>query len=101
MLGDPEMPRVGATTNRALPSSAGESNLVKMGFLVCKLDPNDNSGFVYGDFTDLPNGSILFYFAEIETVEDWGCGTAVFRRFCLGKYIGIDGSKTPFASRVK
>jgi hypothetical protein len=34
-------------------------------------------------------------------VEDWGCGGGGFRRFCLSpRYIGLDGSKTPFADKI-
>jgi len=102
MSGDPETPHVqpviGVTTNQRLPSSSEQSNLGKWDSWYAGLDPNDNSGFVYGDLTTYLMAAS--YFAEIEAVEDWGCGTAVFRRFCLGKYIGIDGSKTPFASRI-
>lgn len=33
-------------------------------------------------------------------VEDWGCGTGGFKRIHQGKYVGIDGSYTPFVDKV-
>jgi hypothetical protein len=32
------------------------------------------------------------------TVEDWGCGSGVFSKFCKNA-IGIDGSNSPFATK--
>lgn len=40
------------------------------------------------------------FLADCETVEDWGCGTCGFKEHCKGKYIGVDGSKTPFTDVV-
>ncbi|MGB7886409.1 MAG: hypothetical protein WBL55_08300, partial [Xanthobacteraceae bacterium] len=41
------------------------------------------------------------YFADVEEVEDWGCGGGAFRTFCLSpRYVGLDGSKTPFADKI-
>ncbi len=40
------------------------------------------------------------FLADVDEVEDWGCGTGAFRRFCKTKYIGIDGSKTPYADKI-
>jgi hypothetical protein len=40
------------------------------------------------------------FLADVEEVEDWGCGKGGFRQFCLAKYVGIDGSNTPFADKV-
>jgi hypothetical protein len=36
------------------------------------------------------------------TIEDWGCGKGGFRPWCPpnARYIGIDGSATPFADRT-
>ena len=33
-------------------------------------------------------------------IEDWGCGTGAFKRLHQGAYIGIDGSRTPFADKI-
>jgi hypothetical protein len=100
MSGDPDTRHAQpiSTTKQHLPTSAEESNLGKWDSWYAELDRNNNSGFVYGDLTTYLMAAS--FFAEIETVEDWGCGTAVFRRFYSGKYIGIDGSKTPFASQI-
>ena len=38
--------------------------------------------------------------SDIKTVEDWGCGVGGFKKFYKGKYIGIDGSKTPFTDKI-
>jgi hypothetical protein len=40
------------------------------------------------------------FMAEVGEVEDWGCGAGGFKRFRHGKYVGIDGSKTPFADKI-
>lgn len=37
---------------------------------------------------------------DLDTVEDWGCGTGSFKKYCKGKYVGIDGSKTPWSDKV-
>ena len=40
------------------------------------------------------------FLVDIDELEDWGCGEADFKRFYRGKYIGLDGSRTPFADRT-
>jgi hypothetical protein len=40
------------------------------------------------------------FLADVQKVEDWGCGTGGFKEFCSPEYVGIDGSKSPFADRV-
>jgi hypothetical protein len=41
------------------------------------------------------------FLADVDEVEDWGCGGGGFRHFCLSpRYIGLDGSKTPFADKI-
>lgn len=40
------------------------------------------------------------FFSDIDTVEDWGCGRGGFKIFCLGQYVGVDGSRTPFADKI-
>lgn len=39
------------------------------------------------------------YLADCEKVEDWGCGKGWFSKFRPDS-VGIDGSQSPFASRV-
>ena len=33
-------------------------------------------------------------------IEDWGCGRGGFRAYCPGNYIGVDGSRTPYATKI-
>lgn len=40
------------------------------------------------------------FLADLDLVEDWGCGSGGFRYFCKTKYVGVDGSATPFADRI-
>lgn len=40
------------------------------------------------------------FMADIDEVEDWGCGTGGFKRFYKGKYTGIDGSANPFVDKI-
>src|SRR4051794_32584940 len=41
------------------------------------------------------------FLADIDEVEDWGCGGGGFRKFCISpRYIGLDGSKTPHADKI-
>jgi hypothetical protein len=58
----------------------------------------DIGAFRYGD-TETYTMAAKFL-ADIKEVEDWGCGLGGFKRFYKGKYIGIDGSKTPFTDKV-
>lgn len=58
------------------------------------------SSFRYGDTETY---SICYnWLQDCDRVEDWGCGTGGFKRFFKTespKYIGIDGSVTPFADK--
>jgi hypothetical protein len=60
---------------------------------------NDIGSFKYGDTITYSLG--YNYLESCDKIEDWGCGTGGFKRLfnsCdLNKYIGIDGSKTPFS----
>ncbi len=40
------------------------------------------------------------FLAGCEEIEDWGCGRGGFRPYCTGTYIGVDGSHTPYASKI-
>jgi len=60
-------------------------------------DP-ETGGIRYGDgVTYLMAAAFL---ADMTDIEDWGCGTGAFRQFCQTKYVGIDGSRTPFADHI-
>jgi hypothetical protein len=52
----------------------------------------------YGDLTTYYMAAS--FLADCAAVEDWGCGAGGFSPFCRGEYIGVDGSETPFASRI-
>ena len=53
--------------------------------------------FCYGNTITYPLGEDFLSGME---VEDWGCGTGGFKRLHRGKYLGIDGSKTPFVDKL-
>jgi hypothetical protein len=64
------------------------------------LSPNNLGSFRYGNTVTYEYG---YKFLETcDKIEDWGCGTGGFKVFFinnnnLNRYIGVDGSKTPFA----
>ena len=55
-------------------------------------------GTMYGNATTYYMAAA--FLTGCAAVEDWGCGTGGFKRFCPGEYIGLDGSQTPYASKV-
>ena len=54
--------------------------------------------FSYGDGTTYLMAAA--FLADVDVVEDWGCGTGLFKRYCRTKYVGLDGSQTPFADQI-
>lgn len=40
------------------------------------------------------------FLADMNEVEDWGCGGGGFRKFCKTAYIGVDGTKNKFVDTV-
>ncbi|MEA2904614.1 MAG: hypothetical protein QOI12_2001 [Alphaproteobacteria bacterium] len=62
------------------------------------VSPDELGKHLYGDATTYLMAAA--FMADIEEVEDWGCGTGGFRRFYQGKYTGLDGSQTPFADKI-
>jgi hypothetical protein len=62
------------------------------------VDPTTPSSFRYGD--TITYRMAAAFLADVSEVEDWGCGTAGFKRFYRGKYVGVDGSQTPFADKI-
>jgi hypothetical protein len=54
--------------------------------------------FHYGDTVTYRMAAA--FLADVIEVEDWGCGAGGFKRFCRARYVGLDGSKTPFADRI-
>ncbi len=41
------------------------------------------------------------FLADVDTIEDWGCGSGGFRLFCRSSsYVGVDGSESPFVDKI-
>lgn len=40
------------------------------------------------------------FLSDMEEIEDWGCGTGSFKKYFKGRYVGVDGSKTPWSDKV-
>jgi hypothetical protein len=68
------------------------------------LDPNHASAFRYSDTETYQIGAD--YLRDCKVIEDWGCGAGNFRNYINNinnvdsnsiRYIGLDGSNTPFA----
>lgn len=57
-----------------------------------------DSPWPYGDTESYRIGAE--YLADCDVVEDWGCGAGWFTRFRTHGYVGVDGSQSPFATRV-
>src|SRR5437868_13881510 len=75
------------------------SNLGKWDVWYQDLNDDRNVLGLYGDsITYLMASAFL---SDLPQVEDWGCGAGGFRRFCVSDhYIGVDGSRTPFADHI-
>lgn len=57
---------------------------------------------VYGDATTARVAGGYLNREDIQTVEDWGCGLGGFKH-CIGaaqRYVGIDGSRSPYADLI-
>jgi hypothetical protein len=78
--------------------SSRDSNVGKWDRWYRKLSPLRENPILYGDPTTYLMAAA--FLADMEEVEDWGCGAGGFRRFCQTKYIGVDGSRTPFADKI-
>jgi hypothetical protein len=62
------------------------------------LQPGQENIALYGEA--LTYRMAAAFLADVEDVEDWGCGKGGFRLFCQSKYKGIDGSTTPYADQI-
>ena len=62
------------------------------------LQPGHENVALYGEA--LTYRMAAAFLADVEDVEDWGCGKGGFRLFCQSKYKGIDGSRTPHAEVI-
>jgi hypothetical protein len=74
------------------------SNVGKWNDWYRNVDPNTPGSFRYGDTVTYRMAAA--FFVGVPEVEDWGCGTAGLKRFYQGKYVGVDGSQTPFANKI-
>jgi hypothetical protein len=74
------------------------SNLGKWDQWYENSDSQAMGAFRYGDTVTYRMAAA--FMVDIEVLEDWGCGAGGFKRFYRGKYIGVDGSRTPFADRI-
>lgn len=74
------------------------SNMGKWDGWYKNISPQDMGAFRYGDTVTYRMASS--FLADLDEVEDWGCGAGGFRRFCVSRYRGVDGSKTPFADQI-
>jgi hypothetical protein len=74
------------------------SNLGKWNEWYKDLTPQDMGSFRYGDTVTYLMASA--FLADVSDVEDWGCGAGGFRRYRRKGYVGVDGSRTPFADRI-
>ncbi len=75
------------------------SNVGKWDGWYRNLSAANQDAVLYGDaVTYLMAAAFL---ADVDEVEDWGCGGGGFRHFCVSsRYVGLDGSKTPFADKI-
>jgi hypothetical protein len=75
-----------------------DSNIGKWDHWYEHVDPEVMSAFRYADTVTYSMAAA--FMVDVQKVEDWGCGTGGFKRFYRGNYVGIDGSRTPFADKI-
>lgn len=75
---------------------ASDTNFGKWNTWYENLDPEKPSK--YGD--RITYRLAAAFLSGCREIEDWGCGRGGFRSFSPGRYIGVDGSKTPFADKI-
>ena len=80
------------------PDASGHATMGKWNSWYKGLKPGDENAVLYGD--PLTYWMAASYLADVDEIEDWGCGKGGFRLFYQGHYIGIDGSNTPFAAKT-
>lgn len=76
-----------------------DSNLGKWDVWYKDLTDEDGhiGGFYYANTITF---QLAAAFLDVDQVEDWGCGTGTFKGYFDGKYVGVDGSKTPWSDKV-
>jgi hypothetical protein len=84
--------------DKEIESGKKTSNVGKWDAWYGGVDPASPHACQYGDtVTYLMAASFMM---DVGEVEDWGCGAGGFKRFYRGRYIGLDGSKTPIAEKI-
>jgi hypothetical protein len=78
--------------------NADDSNLGKWNSWYAGVTLDDIGAFRYSD-TETYQMAAEFL-SDLDSVEDWGCGTGGFKRVCKSPYVGLDGSNTPFADKI-
>ncbi len=61
-------------------------------------DVDTMGAFAYGDTVTYQLAAD--FLADMDEVEDWGCGTGGFKRLYKGRYSGLDGSDNPFVDKI-
>jgi hypothetical protein len=85
-------------SNPFLGNSVAETNVGKWNDWYANYSRSPEGVRLYGDPTTYLLAAA--FSADAEEVEDWGCGLGGFRQYCLTKYRGLDGSRTPFADQI-
>lgn len=81
-------------SNLARDITSGYSNLGKWDLYYHDLKHER----LYGD--EITYQLAADFLADVGEVEDWGCGSGGFRKFCTARYTGVDGSVTPYADKI-
>jgi len=61
------------------------------------IEDNPGRQNLYGDTPSYKIGAD--FLSDCKQIEDWGCGAGGFKKYRELGYTGIDGSKTPYASK--
>jgi hypothetical protein len=94
MIGNHIKHRIIRLTNYVRDVASGHSNYGKWDLYYHDLSHEQ----LYGD--EITYRMAADFLADVDEVEDWGCGSGGFRKFCRAKYIGIDGSNTRYADKI-
>jgi len=78
--------------------NADDSNLGKWNSWYAGVTLDDIGAFRYSDTETYQMAAD--FLSDLDSVEDWGCGTGGFKRVCKSPYVGLDGSNTPFADKI-
>lgn len=91
---EPEMHPHPESNLRVVATKSGAILVVKSMMHLWNYDSYQQP-FPYGDTITYKKAAD--FLSDCETIEDWGCGTAYFKKFVPRvKYIGVDGSRSKF-----